>query len=254
MLVVPFLIPIFAATLLFLRSCCSGNAYARLVANFSRLLLHFLSFFGHIHLHLELAHANRDDLISPPLELPVLAGERLQLTTHRLIGVLQEPDQRGRLTFLLHGEQGQRLAVLSDPSSPRPSNPMDVLVSVLGKVEIDDCLELVGAYIESPSRQTSRNQYEALLRSKVLQYLRPLVLWFLPMKCANMPCLEQIAKLVNCCDLVGENEHLKATCRQRGQVLDQPAHLGLFFGKNEGTLVNLLIRHNILSIIGRFPN
>ena len=68
------LIAIFVA-FLFLRGC--RYAYTRLITHFSRLLLHFLCFVGHIYLHLELTDTNRDYLIPPFLKLSVLAGEGL---------------------------------------------------------------------------------------------------------------------------------------------------------------------------------
>ena len=74
------------------------------------------------------------------------------------------------------------------------------------------------------------------------------------MKRANVPSSEQVTKFIHCCNLVGKDKHLMAPCRQPWQVLDQPAHLGLFLRKNEGFLVNLLVCYDIFTIVGWFPN
>ena len=65
---------------------------------------------------------------------------------------------------------------------------MDVLVSILGEVKVDHCLERVRGDIEAPSCHAGGNQDHAALRAEVLQYLGPLMLWFLPMQSAYLPC------------------------------------------------------------------
>jgi hypothetical protein len=150
------------------------------------------------------------------------AAQLLQLGIHHLLGLTQDLDQVASLRGVARGEQGVGSASIALPASS--SDPMNVVLAIVGVVVVDDKLHVV--HVQTSGRHVRGNQDGRASRLEFPENPVPLLLLLVAVDAHGRPAVppHQTGQLIRLAFRLNKDQDLGA--RVRANLLQQSCKLG----------------------------